>query len=139
MVVLRPAVVPDGVPAVAVSRLVRQPAGHGGRLAVEGVVVRCTPELGAMLLVDLDEFRSCGLNACTDAAMPVRVDLAAYEGVLPPPGASVTMIGDFQALERGFAFELLEVHHEGGVVLARRPELTDLGRLWRPAHAALVA
>ena len=120
LVALRPAVVADGVASVPVDRLMRQSASYGGRLAVVGVVVQCTPDRGAMLLVDIDEFKSCGLNACTDAAMPVRIDPAVFDGAMPPPGTPVTMIGDFEALERGFEFSLVEMHHAGGVVLARR-------------------
>jgi len=119
-VALRAAVVADGVATVAVDRLMRRPGDYAGRLAVEGVVVQSVPERGALLLVDLDEFKSCGLAACTDASMPVRIDLTGYEGTLPQPGELVTMIGDFTAAERGFTFELLEIHREGGVVLARR-------------------
>lgn len=120
LVVLREAVIEDGVPVVAVDRLLRGPADHAGRLAVQGVVVRSIPERGALVLVSADEFKSCGLNACTHAAMPVRIEPGNFEGTLPQPGLFVTMIGDFEAAERGFAFELLEIHHEGGVVLARR-------------------
>ena len=119
-VALRAAVVAEGVPTVAVDRLMRHPGDHAGRLAVQGVVVQSVPERGALLLVDLDEFKSCGLNACTDASMPVRVAPAGYEGALPQPGEFVTMIGDFEAGERGFTFELVEIHREGDVVLARK-------------------
>lgn len=119
-VALREATVPDGIVVVPVDRLMRRPDDHVGRLAVEGVVVQSVPERGALLLVDLDEFKSCGLAACTDASMPVRIDAASYEGSLPQPGQLVTMIGDFAAAERGFIFELLEIHREGGVILARR-------------------
>ena len=121
-VVLREASIEAGVLTVAVDRLMRRPNDYAGRLAVQGVVVRSAPERGALVLVDVDEFKSCGLNACTDAAMPVRIAPGSYEGALPQPGAFVTVIGDYEADERGFAFELVEIHHEGGVVLARRTE-----------------
>jgi hypothetical protein len=123
--VLREAVIGAGVQAVAVDNLLRRTGDYDGRLAVRGVVVRSVPERGALVLVDVDEFKSCGLNACTDASMPVRIEMGSFEGALPRPGMLVTLIGDYEAQERGFAFELVEIHHDGGVVLARRAEAHD--------------
>lgn len=119
-VALRAAANDPALVTVAVDRLVRDQRAYAGRLGVQGVIVQSYPERGAFVLVDLAEFKSCGLNACTDAAMPVRFDAGAYEGALPPPGTSVTLIGDFAPDDRGFAFSLLEVQHEGGVILARK-------------------
>jgi hypothetical protein len=117
---IRPAAVDPAVPSVAVDRLVRSPQEYRGRLAIQGVVVQSHAERGALLLVDHAEFQSCGLQACTDAAMPVRFAPDDYTGTLPQPGEAVTLLGDFTPGERGFAFELLEIHRQGGVVFERR-------------------
>ncbi len=119
---LRPAHVDETVPSIGVESLLRNQQAHSGRLAVEGVVVQCFEERGAFVVVDLDEFNSCGLDACTDAAMPIRIERDEFEGVLPVPGELITLIGDFESVDRGFQFELHEVHLGEAVILARKTE-----------------
>ena len=106
---LRPAYVDESIPSLGVESLLRNQETHSGRLAVEGVVVQCFEERGAFVVVDLEEFKSCGLEACTDAAMPIRIERDQFEGVLPVPGELVTLICDFESIDRGFQCELQEV------------------------------
>jgi hypothetical protein len=118
---LRVARLDPDMPSVNVDRLLRNPRDHAGTMAVEGVVVQCFEDRGAFVVVDVEEFKTCGLEACTDAAMPVRFTRDRYEGSLPQPGQMVTLIGHFEPLDRGFRFDLHEVHLEGSVILAQRP------------------
>jgi hypothetical protein len=119
-VALRVAQLDPDIPSVNVDRLLRNPNDHTGTMAVEGVVVQCFEERGAFVVVDEEEFRTCGLEACTDAAMPVRFARDQFEGSPPQPGQRVTLVGRFEPLERGFQFDLYEVHRDGAVILAQR-------------------
>ena len=117
---LREASLDPSVKTVSVDRLIRNQKDYAGLLAIQGVVVQCFEERGAFVMVDVEEFKSCGLEACTDAAMSVRITRDLYEGSLPRPGHMVTVIGAFEPLDRGFRFDLREVHRDGSVILERR-------------------
>jgi hypothetical protein len=117
---LRAASLDPGVTIVGVDRLIRNQMDYTGLLAVQGVVVQCHEQRGAFVMVDVEEFKTCGFEACTDAAMPVRIARDQYDGALPQPGQAVTLVGTFEALERGFQFDLHEVHRNGSVILAQQ-------------------
>ena len=116
---LRVARIDSDIPTVGVDRLLRNPQDLSGRVAVQGVVVQSFQNRGAFVVVDIEEFGTCGLHACTDATLPIRITSEQYEGTFPNPAERVTLIGDFESLERGFRFDLHEVHRDGSVILAR--------------------
>ena len=117
---LRPASLDPDTAKVAVDVLLRDPGNFDGDIALDGVVVQAFADRGAFVMVDLEEFKSCGLEACTDATFPVRVPSDDFEGTVPQPGDFVTVLGAYRALERGFEFDVREVHYEDAVILARK-------------------
>ncbi len=115
---LRAAVMEADLPTISVDLLIRNPRTEPGRIAVHGVVVQRYVERGAFVMVDVEEFKSCGFAACTDALMPVRLADGAYDGVLPELGAEITVVGHYEPLERGFRFDPDQIHRDGLVILA---------------------
>jgi len=117
---LRPAAIDPETKKLGVESLLRNPDNVEGTIALSGVVVQAFEERGAFVMVDVAEFKSCGLDACTDATMPIRVPSDAFEGTLPEPADFITVIGKFRSLERGFEFDVDEVHYDDNVILARK-------------------
>ncbi len=114
---LRVATVDTETSLINVDRFLRNPPSESGRIAVHGVVIERHEQRRALVLVDNDEFSSCGYQACTDAIMRLQIKSDSYKGELPEPGETVTIIGDYEPLERGYRFDPDQIHRNGYVIL----------------------
>jgi len=76
------------VPILGVERFMKRADDYPGTVAVEGVVASLSPETRLFSLVDVREFRECGLTDCARLALPVR-----WTGPFPDLKATVRVEG----------------------------------------------
>lgn len=113
----------DNLPAdlkvVGVDAVAKDPKGHAGRVAVEGVVSKVFADRGAFNLIDPAEFAACGKTTCAEYTVPVLVPTDEFRGDLPKEKDIVLAIGEVRPNGKGYTFVIQEVRGAGGVLLAR--------------------
>ncbi|MBL9207381.1 MAG: hypothetical protein JNN01_20035 [Opitutaceae bacterium] len=68
--------------------LMRNGEGLRDKITVEGVVRQVSAKARALALIDVQEFRECGLKACAEYELPVR-----WQGAMPAVGRGVRASG----------------------------------------------
>lgn len=89
---------------VGVEKFMRGVEGYRGLVQVEGVVQKVSARSKSMALIDVEEFRKCGLADCADAVLPVR-----WAGKLPEPGQAVRVTGEVQKQKGKLVFMASEL------------------------------
>jgi hypothetical protein len=94
----------DTPAALSVNDAVRNLKPDSTSHAVNGVVLTVTPEDGLVTLIDVEEYKTCGLNDCC-LYMPVR-----WQGEMPEMKDIVTVQGTIDATDSGMVFLAHKLH-----------------------------
>lgn len=89
---------------VGVETFMRGVERYKGRVQVEGVVQKVSAKAKSVALIDVEEFRKCGLADCADAVLPVR-----WTGKLPEAGQAVRVTGEVQKQKGKLVFVASEL------------------------------
>jgi len=76
---------------LGVEKFMRGVDGYRGRVQVEGVVQKVSAKSKSVALIDVEEFRQCGLADCAELVLPVR-----WTGAMPSAGQAVRVSGEVQ-------------------------------------------
>lgn len=76
---------------IGVEAFMQNVDNHRGRIRVEGVVSVISATNQTLGLIDLREFRTCGLEQCAELTLPVR-----WTGAMPAVGQAVRADGEVQ-------------------------------------------
>lgn len=76
---------------LGVEQYMRGVEHYKGRVEVQGVVQKVAAKTQTVALIDVEEFRHCGLADCAELVLPVR-----WSGKLPEPGQAVRVTGEVQ-------------------------------------------
>ena len=113
---------------VGVDAVAKDPKGHAGLVAIEGVVGKVFQGRGAFTLIDVAEYEQCGTVDCAEYTVPVQVPKEEFEGELPKSEETVVAVGDVQPTEKGYRFVVQEVQRKGTRILRRTKEPSTTGR-----------
>lgn len=119
---------PPAIETVGVDAVAKDPTAHGGPIAIEGVVGQVVQSRGAFTIIDVAEFKMCGVTTCARYSVPVMVSPEEFEGTLPENKQTVVVIGELEPLEAGYRLLVDEVRR-GSTVILRRTAERDRGRL----------
>lgn len=89
---------------LGVERYMRGVEHYKGRVEVKGVVQKVAAKTQTVALIDVEEFRHCGLADCAELVLPVR-----WSGKLPEPGQAVQVTGEVQKANGKLVFVASEL------------------------------
>jgi hypothetical protein len=82
---------PEAPSPLSVDLLMKEPERHPGSIRVEGVVSITFPSRRQLGVIDLEEFKRCGVVSCADKVLPVR-----WEGAMPAKEQRVLLSGELK-------------------------------------------
>lgn len=92
------------------------PEKNQGEVAIRGIVSQVFAEKKSFILIDADEFKTCGLE-CPAITLPVRMDRVSMEGVLPRLKDEVVVVADAKSEGKGFSLKVKEVRRGDRLLL----------------------
>ena len=117
----------DGTQAkvIAASLLDSDPKANAGRVAIKGEVVQVFADKGTFVLKDCAKDEDCKTedycSCCSEAQMPIKLEMDQYAGQLPEAKQDVLVIADVNPTEAGYTRAVLEDRLADKAILTRKP------------------
>lgn len=118
-----------GADAIGVNALAADPMAFSGTVTVKGVVQNVDAAGQFVVIIDEDEYATCGLYPCAGAGIvPLHVPVdgspssagTVYSGSMPNIEDFVVVVGEVKSLPQGLVFDVHRMERGGATLLARQ-------------------
>lgn len=91
-----------------VNSVASDPSAYKGVIKVRGVVAEASPADSTFVLIDIREYKACGVVSCASTLVPVR-----YAGTLPEVKEELVVTGEMVSSPKGYVLEGKELQRLG--------------------------
>jgi len=86
--------------ALDVNSVAADPGAYHGAIKVRGVVAEVSPGQASFVLIDIREYKACGVVTCASKFVPVH-----YPGPLPQVKEELAVLGEMASTPQGYVLE----------------------------------
>jgi len=99
---------PSPAGALDVNSVASDPSAYKGTIQVRGVVANVNTSDSVFFLIDIREYKACGVVTCASKFVPVR-----YAGALPKVREELVVTGEMVSSPKGYLLEGKELQRLG--------------------------
>lgn len=119
----------SGAEAIGVNALSADPMAFTGTITVKGVVQDVDAAASRVMIIDEEEYASCGLTPCAGTGIiPLHVPLGGepssagslYSGSLPDIEDTVLVTGEVKSMGQGLVFDVDRIERGSSTLVSRQ-------------------